>query len=95
MFPVCKGSLPFTFWHLDLIDKLPPGSNGERYAVVAIDPFSKFVEIGPLESKTAANISRWCLVDILARYGSPVAVCCDNGTKFQGEFVNLLSLAGV
>ena len=77
------------------MDKLPPGSLGQRYAVLAVDPFSKYVEISALPTKSSSALAKWFLTDILARYGSPRAVRSDNGTEFHGEFSALLSMCHI
>ena len=75
---------------IDLVDKLPDGSNNEKYLVVAVCSFSKYVELCPLTHKTSSNVANWFLQNIIVRYGRPNAVRTDNGTEFAGAFAHLL-----
>ncbi|PNH02898.1 Gypsy retrotransposon integrase-like protein 1 [Tetrabaena socialis] len=63
---------------------------GHRYCIVAIEHFSKHVEIVPLKDKAPAAVARaWS--DVLARFGAPAEVVTDNGTEFAAKFAELLA----
>ena len=47
---------PFAAWGIDLIGSLPTGKGGVRYAVVAIDYFTKWVEVEPLATITSKRV---------------------------------------
>ena len=48
---------PFAVWGIDLIGALPAGRGGAKYAVVAVDYFTKWVEAEPLVNITAKQIT--------------------------------------
>ena len=54
--------------------------------MVAVDTFTKWVEIGLLKSKAAIETAGWFEREILARFGTPNVVQTDNGTEYAGEF---------
>jgi hypothetical protein len=54
--------------------------------VVAVDCFSKWVEVRKLPSKTPELLAEWLEHDIFSRYGIPKIIRTDNGTEFEGEF---------
>ena len=54
--------------------------------MVAVDTFTKWVEIGLLKSKAAIETAGWFEREILARFGTPNVVRTDNGTEYAGEF---------
>ena len=96
LLPTAKDLKPFAVWCIDLIVKLrPAGPNGEQYVVVAICAFSKWLEVGLLNRKDAATISRWFHNNIACPYGTPLLVRSDRGTKFRGHFAAYLSSIGV
>ena len=47
---------PFAVWGIDLIGSLSTGKGGVKYAVVAVDYFTKWVEAEPLASITTKKV---------------------------------------
>ena len=45
--------LAFAVWGIDLIGSLPTGKGGVKYAIVAVDYFTKWTKAEPLASITA------------------------------------------
>jgi transposase InsO family protein len=76
----------FYRWGLDYLGELPPSELGSRYALIAIDYFSKWIEVFPLPAADSATTVRTILLHLIARYGVPAEFCCDNGSPFLGEF---------
>ena len=56
-----------------------------RYAVIAIEYFSKWVEAMPLVNITSRNIQKFLWQNIICRFGVPREVTIDNGTQFDSE----------
>ena len=54
-----RPSGPFKVWSIDLAGPFPPDEDGNTYAIVAVDVFSKWVEIGKLKSKHAWRTAEW------------------------------------
>ena len=76
--PNWKGRGPFSMWCIDLVTHLePPGRNGETTMVVAVCPFSKWVEAAPLVDKSAQTTVQWLHSEIVCRYRVPVAIRVD------------------
>ena len=57
--------------------------------MVAIEHFSKQIELYPLPSKHA-RFTTAAFRDVIARYGAPAEVVTDQGTEFEEEFSSLL-----
>jgi transposase InsO family protein len=76
----------FYRWGLDYLGELPPSELGSKYALIAIDYFSKWIEVYPLPAADSATTVRTILLNLIARYGVPAEFCCDNGSPFRGEF---------
>ena len=90
--PFFKGYKPFDIWVIDLIVGLPPGSDGQTICLVCICSFSKFVVARALKDKSSQSITNAFYTAIIAEYGVPTALRCDNGTEFRGVFAQLLKM---
>jgi uncharacterized Zn finger protein (UPF0148 family) len=61
--------------------------------MVAIEHFSKHVELIPLPDKEASTTAAAFLQHVLGRFGACAEVVTDQGTEFMGEFHTLLQQA--
>ena len=58
LLPTEKGAAPFRLWCLDLITDLkPPSPDGSTDTVVAVDPFTRWMEIAPLPMRPSADMT--------------------------------------
>ncbi len=74
-------------WCMDCITHLDPANpQGANAMIVAVDPFSKYVEAAPLVDLKAATVTEWFHSNIICRYGVPRWVRCDKGNKFRADF---------
>ena len=93
MRPVQLNPLPvkglFYRWGVDLAGPLVATADGYKYCMVAIEHFSKHIEVEPLLDKTPARVAR-AYSYVLARFGAPAEVVTDNGAEFEAEFAELL-----
>ncbi|KAI5337465.1 hypothetical protein L3X38_016736 [Prunus dulcis] len=64
---------------------MPQGKGQVKYAVVAVDYFTKWVEAEPLATITAARIEEFVWTHICCRFGVPYAIITDNGRQFDSE----------
>lgn len=77
---------PFTGWALDVIGEIKPASSKQqRYILVGIDYFTKWVEAVPLP-----NVNQEAMIDfvqdhILCRFGIPETITTDQGSVFTGR----------
>ena len=81
---------PFYRWGIDLAGELPKTADGNCYVMVAIEHFSKHIELYSIPDKSAATTTR-CLLDLICRYGAPAEIVTDQGTEFLGSFEQLLA----
>ena len=80
---------------MDLVTNLTPaGPRGEVHAIVAVDPMSKWVEVGALTDKTSATVMHWFHENVTCRYGPPARVRSDRGLEFQDVFKTYLESIG-
>ena len=90
MLPTAKPLGMFVGWALDLITSLPETEEGEKYLILAIDCYSKWVECGALTNCESQTIAQWFYTNVLARYGKCAFVRTDQGSEFKGLFSELL-----
>ncbi|CAL9003330.1 unnamed protein product [Prunus brigantina] len=74
---------PFAQWGLDLIGPMPEGKGQVKYAVVAVDYFTKWAEAEALATITAARIETFVWQNIVCRFGIPNIIVTDNGRQFD------------
>jgi hypothetical protein len=80
----------FYRWGVDLCKMLVPSKNGNRYVVVMIEHFTKWVEFVPIPEKTPEHTAA-ALKRVLTMFGAPAEVLTDQGDEFLGEFYELLT----
>ncbi|KAL5539172.1 hypothetical protein UlMin_044785 [Ulmus minor] len=76
---------PFAKWGIDLIDPLPTARRQLKYAVVAIDYYTKWVEAEALAKITEQNVTTFIWKNIVCRFGVPHELVSDHGTQFKNE----------
>ncbi|CAL9000867.1 unnamed protein product, partial [Prunus brigantina] len=57
---------------------MPPGTGQVKFAVVAVDYFTKWTEAEALTTITASKIEHFVWKNILCRFGLPHAIVTDN-----------------
>ena len=80
----------FYRWGVDLAGEFPVMARGSKYVMVAVEHFSKHVELIPLRDKTAVEAAA-AFAQVLCRFGAPAEVVTDGGGEWQGEFDQLLT----
>jgi transposase InsO family protein len=71
-------------WGLDLVDPLQKAPRGFTHLLVAIDKFSKWIEVRPLTSIGSEQAVAF-FTNIIHRFGIPNSIITDNGTQFTGK----------
>ncbi len=80
----------FYRWSCDLVGKLPQSFRGNVYIMIMIEHFSKWVELVMLSDKSSHSTSHVFLQHVLNRFGACAECLTNQGSKFKGEFQNLL-----
>jgi transposase InsO family protein len=75
---------PFVVWGLDLVGPLQKAPGGFTHLLVAIDKFSKWIEVRPLTSIRSEQVVAF-FTNIIHRFGVPNSIITENGTQFTGE----------
>jgi transposase InsO family protein len=74
----------FPVWGLDLVGPLQKAPEGFSHLLVAIDKFSKWIEVRPLTSIRSEQAVAF-FTNIIHRFGVPNSIITDNGTQFTGK----------
>jgi ribonuclease HI/transposase InsO family protein len=75
---------PFTVWGLDLVGPLQKAPRGYTHLLIAIDKFSMWIEVRPLNSIRSEQAVAF-FTNIIHRFGVPNSIITDNGTQFTGR----------
>jgi ribonuclease HI len=79
---------PFAVWGLDLVGPLQKALGGFLHLLVAIDKFSKWIEVRPLTNIRSEKAVAF-FTNIIHHFGVPNSIITDNGTQFIGKkFLN-------
>ena len=70
---------PFSQWGIDIVGPLPQGKGQVKFLLVAIDYFTKWVELEALATITEARIQSSVWKNIISRFGIPMTIISDNG----------------
>jgi hypothetical protein len=73
-------------WSLDFARPLPLTIWYNRYVLVMVEHFSKWIELVPSPNKSSEGITYTFLDKVLNHFGAPTEVLTNQGTEFQGEF---------
>jgi transposase InsO family protein len=74
----------FAVWGLDLVGPLQKAPGGYTHLLVAIDKFSKWIEVRPLTTIGSEQAVVF-FTNIIHRFGVPNSIITDNGTQFTGK----------
>jgi hypothetical protein len=82
---------PFHTWGLDLLGRFTPAADQLKHLIVAVDYYTKWIELEPLASLASIKVQNFVFRQIICRIGIPAEVICDNGTQFiDKEFREML-----
>lgn len=84
----------FMHIHIDLIGPMPV-SQGFKYCLTAVDRYTRWPEVVPLQEITAEAVARGLLHGWISRFGCPNDIVTDRGRQFESNlFKHLSELAG-
>lgn len=92
--PIQAGG-PWATVAMDLAGPYPQGEEEERYVLVIMDHFTKYVILVALRSKHASIVARKVYKYLICNFGCPHTIITDNGTEFRAEFDELCTEMGI
>ncbi|XP_050878515.1 uncharacterized protein LOC127082320 [Lathyrus oleraceus] len=77
---------PFRGWALYLIGEIrPPSSKSQRYILVGVDYFTKWIEVIPLPNVNQEDLIEFIQKHIMYRFRIPKTITTDQGYVFTGR----------
>ena len=67
------------------LDPLAQGKGQVKFLLVAIDYFTKWVEVEALATIIEARIRSFVWKNIICRFGIPLTIISDNGSQFDSQ----------
>ena len=87
---------PASEWGVDVFGPLPVSRRGNRYLVVMVDHFTRWVDAIPTADQTADTVARVVVENIVARFGVPTRLITDQGPCFESrKFQEMLQYWGI
>ena len=76
--------------HMDMLGPFPESEDGNKYILLMVDQFSKWVEIHGVPDQTADRTAIVAVDKFFTQFGSPVQIHTDQGKNFDGNVMNAL-----
>jgi transposase InsO family protein len=87
---------PGCIWGVDVFGPLPTSRSGNRYIVVMVDHFTRWVEAVPTVDQTGETVARVFSENVVSRFGVPEKVVTDQGPCFESrKFQEMIQLWGI
>jgi hypothetical protein len=74
-------------WGIDIVGPLTTEQGNYKYAVVAVEYFTKRVEAKPLVNITTTGLRRFFWQNIICRFGVPRKTTIDNVKQFNCHII--------
>ena len=84
-----KVSAPLDVIAFDVLTLTRTGK-GNKYILMIVDHFTKWVEAYPIANHNAATVARTLAEEWICRYGTPRVLHSDQGTEFTGHLMSRL-----
>ena len=68
---------------IDVLGPLPETDQGNRYILVVMDYFSKWVEALAMPEQSAATVAHLLVTEVISRFGVPLQIHTDQGRNFE------------
>src|SRR6266540_3488264 len=81
----------FERWGIDIVGLLPITRKGNRYIVVVMDYFSRWLEARPLKAANADTEATFLYKEIICRFEASRILQSDKGTHFINEVIQRLT----
>ncbi|MCO5598133.1 hypothetical protein L7F22_052225 [Adiantum nelumboides] len=85
------GARAFAKWGIDFVGPCPPAYKSHaQYIIVATDYLTKWVEAKATTRNDAKTTAQFLYENIFTRYGLPIQIVSDRGTRFINEVIEQL-----
>ena len=82
--------------HIEIIGPLITTQNANRYILVIVDQFMKWVEAYPMKDQQGETVAKIVVGEFIAKFGCPLEIHTDQGRNFEGVlFKEMCALLGI
>ncbi|XP_068486308.1 uncharacterized protein [Phaseolus vulgaris] len=81
---------PFHIWGIKILGPFPLAIHQMKYLTVAIEYFTKWIEVEPVAQITAHKVQHFVWKNIVCRFGIPRHLVSDNRTQFASKKLHKL-----
>lgn len=74
-----SGAWPFNLWGIDIVGPFPKATLNRRWLIVAVEYFTKWVEVEALSEITVIAAKNFIWRNIICQFGVPYAIISNNG----------------
>ena len=85
-----QAGAPLERVHLDLLGPFRESAQGNKYILMAVDQFTKWVSCIPLPNQTAVSVAGKFFEHFIALLGCPLQIHTDQGRNFDGRYFQAL-----
>nr|GEV15254.1 reverse transcriptase domain-containing protein [Tanacetum cinerariifolium] len=78
-----KSSWPFYKWGIDIVGPFSKGSGKDKFLIVAIDYFRKWIEAKPVTTITGNQVKKFMWDNVVCKFGLPGEIISNNGKQFR------------
>lgn len=88
--------IPFVQWAIDILGPFLKTSIGKNYLILAIDHFTRWIEVKALASIIARKVKEFFYGDVICQFGIPKILISDNDKQFDSkEFRDFCEKLGI
>lgn len=82
--------IPVERVHMDILGPLPLTDQKNKYILMVIDQFTKWLECYPIPNQTAETVASVLIDGFISRFGCPVELHTDQGKNMDGVLIRQL-----
>ncbi len=88
-----QAGAPMDRIHIDILGPFPVSSSGNKYVLIIIDQFTRWVEAFPVPDQGAETTAKTLVYEFISRFGAPLELHTDQDRNFESSlFRNVCSL---
>ena len=85
--PIACPDFPFQFVGCDILGPITTTSRNNKYIIILIDHYTKWLEAGYLKNTKSATLANWIWNNIVLKYGAIERLITDQGRSFCSKFM--------
>eukprot|EP00731_Ephydatia_muelleri_P017953 Em0010g1051a len=83
-----KAGYPMQIVSVDLMGPLPETEDGCKYVMVAVDCFTRWVEVYAIRNQEATTVAKKLVDEMFCRFSPPEQLHSDQGRQFESDLCN-------